>query len=87
MAIDKKLEERRKKVLRFDRWTCKLCEEFVEAPSKVGTDDEKSRLLIDHVKTRHKDSRDVDYGMKDEFLVLYFTPYTGDVIQDNEKLL
>lgn len=87
MAIEKKMEDRRKNVMRYDKWTCKLCDEFIQAPPRSLSDERKEQLLVSHIKTRHKDSRDVDYDMKDRFLVLYFSPYTGDVIQPNEKLL
>ena len=87
MTIEKKMEDRRKTVLRFDRWTCKLCDDIIESPSKTSDDAEKDLVMIEHIKTSHKNSPHVDYGMKEKFLVLYFTPYTGDIVQENEKLL
>jgi hypothetical protein len=71
-------------VLKYDYWTCKLCDETMDALSKFVSDEQKTNLLVDHIRTRHKNSRDVDQSLDEKYLVLYFTPKI-EIIQDNKK--
>jgi len=84
MVKDKVLEDRRQKVLVYDMWTCKICEERIDANSSVASNEEKTQVLQAHIKQRHKDSSHVDPNMKEEYLVLYFTPYER-IIQRNKE--
>ena len=82
----KKLRQRAAEVLKYDIWTCKVCEQKVDAKSNVATVDDKSKLLQEHIRTNHKDSPEVDPDMDDEFLALYFMPANYKT-QKNKKLL
>lgn len=82
----KKLRQRAAEILKYDIWTCKVCEIKLDIKTNVATIDEKSKFLQQHIRTNHKDSPAVDPDMDDEFLALYFLPANYE-IQKNKKLL
>lgn len=67
-----KLLELRKNILSFSYWDCKFCGEKIDAGSRVGNDEDKTRILVEHIKDRHFDENNIDPNLADENLVLYF---------------
>lgn len=73
------LDARRKDVLKFDYWMCRLCETKIDAGSAVGSDDEKTSILSDHVHRYHFDDRNIDPNLEDKYLVIYFKGHSNNI--------
>jgi hypothetical protein len=82
---DKMMDDRLKEILRYDLWECRLCEGEVDAMSKFNSDEQKTNLLGNHIRTKHNKSRDIDPLLDEKYYPLYFKPKI-QVTQDNEIL-
>lgn len=81
------IEAKKKEVLKFDYWECKICAEVIDAGTAVGSDEHKTQILVAHVKKNHFDDPNINPKLKDEDLVLYFRGIVPPKVQKNEKLI